>query len=505
MRVLLVDDNPHDRGLVARQLRKEYSDLQLLEATNQNQLDEFLRAGRFDIVITDFALRWSNGLAVLHQVKAQWPRCPVIMFTATGSETIATEAMKTGLDDYIVKSAKHAVRLRAAVRAALEHVETESKLKRLEFRLTHLLALLHVGIFQAQPDGRLLETNEAFRRILGLPITDDPSGEMVGALIGNSDEFNCHWNEALSCRGRYDFEIPLRLGDGTELWLALTLKAIDTGYGEKVVKGLVEDITLQKSKEENLRRREAELAHVTRLNTMGELVAGLAHELNQPLAAISNYCTTNLLALQDAEFSSAEQVRENSRRIAAQSDRAANILGRVRGFLDRREPVRATVKLGPLLRESVQMVEFLAREAGVRIELSKVKRSFTVEVDRVQIQQVVINLLRNAFDAMAETPPENRVLLISTHQEESRVVIAIHDRGHGLPQRGAEELFHPFVTNKPSGMGMGLAVSTNLVKQHGGHLSATANEYGGATFHFTLPLCQTESARGAREPASQLT
>src|SRR2546427_164025 len=151
IRILLVDDNPEDRLLVIRELRRDFANIQINQVTDAKHFARALKSGKADLVITDYQLRWSDWLAVLRAIKACWPECPVIMFTGTGSEEVAVEAMKAGLDDYVLKSAKHYPRLAAAVRRALERVSQRRALREAEGNYRSLFARVPVGLYKTTP------------------------------------------------------------------------------------------------------------------------------------------------------------------------------------------------------------------------------------------------------------------------------------------------------------------------------------------------------------------
>ncbi|GIX47811.1 MAG: hybrid sensor histidine kinase/response regulator [Candidatus Tectimicrobiota bacterium] len=245
LHVLLVDDNPDDRLLVARELQREFAELQVTQVFQAEDFAQALARGGIDLVITDYQLRWSDGLAVLRAVKARWPDCPVIMFTATGSEEVAVAAMKAGLDDYVLKSPKHYVRLPAAVRAALERAATRRRAQALESRLNDLLERLHIGVFRATPAGQLLEANTALRRLLGLPDEAAVTRHTLPELLGQP------------LRPEPEQELQVRRADGRVVWLALSTALTAAAEGEPLLEGLVEDITARKNMEQALRQSEA--------------------------------------------------------------------------------------------------------------------------------------------------------------------------------------------------------------------------------------------------------
>src|SRR5438093_8355365 len=169
IRVLLVDDNPEDRALAIRELRRDFPDAQIIEITDAKHLELALDSGRPDLVITDYQLRWTDGLAVLRAVKARWPGCPVIMFTGTGSEEVAVEAMKAGLDDYVLKSSRHYSRLPGAAKLALEQRAQWRALKEAERRYLALFNNVPIGLWKTRREAGILDANPAAIQLLGYP------------------------------------------------------------------------------------------------------------------------------------------------------------------------------------------------------------------------------------------------------------------------------------------------------------------------------------------------
>ncbi|WP_392535004.1 ATP-binding protein [Nostoc sp. C117] len=258
MHILIIDDNPNDRFMIIREMRREFPDVEIEEVGEPEKFEQALAAGRFELTITDYQLRWNNGLEILHLLKNRYPDRPVIMFTNTGSQEIAVEAMKSGLDDYILKSPKHLVRLSATVRSVLERNETRRRASFLENRLQSLLNQLNVGVFRAIPDdGRLLEVNSAFLRLLRLNSLEEIQS-------------NISFNEIFSRVGdftpeqRRERELRIRRTDGSYIWVSVN-ETLNITNGESVIDGLLEDITGRKRSEEALKR------YATRLQTLQEL------------------------------------------------------------------------------------------------------------------------------------------------------------------------------------------------------------------------------------------
>ncbi|WP_341528310.1 response regulator [Nostoc sp. UHCC 0302] len=245
VRILLIDDNPNDRLLAIRQLEREFVDLQVQQVAIAEELAQALEKEQFDLVVTDYQLRWSNGIEVLRAIKARYPNCPVIMFTNSGTQEIAVEAMKSGLDDYVVKSPQHQVRLTAAVRSALERAQTRQKAANLEARFQTLLNRLNVGIYRATVEGSLLECNPAFLRLIGLgTLPEEQAGRFI-ELYFQPEDYTELLRQLRQNGEVSDREVQLRRADGSLIWVRVnkTFTKID---GNTIIDGLIEDISDRK-------------------------------------------------------------------------------------------------------------------------------------------------------------------------------------------------------------------------------------------------------------------
>jgi two-component system, LuxR family, sensor kinase FixL len=277
------------------------------------------------------------------------------------------------------------------------------------------------------------------------------------------------------------------------------------GKAQRIL-GAIQDVSDQKAVEEHLQFVQLQLAHLGRLSTIGELVASIAHEINQPLYSIVNYAKAcgNLLAQPEPSL---DELSEWTREIASASVRAGAIIKRLRDFC-RRETKCSSSYLNEVVEESLALVAAETRRVEVAIQRELAEEDPVVDVDRIQIQQVLVNLLQNACDAMQENTTESRVLTVRTVLVEDMVEVAISDNGSGLEEASVRRLFEPFVTTKPGGLGMGLPISRTIVEKHGGRIWAAANPAGGATFHFTLPVATrglSPAGDEVREEASHVS
>ena len=241
----------------------------------------------------------------------------------------------------------------------------------------------------------------------------------------------------------------------------------------------------RKRAEEALLRAQSELAHVTRVATLGETTASIAHEINQPLSAIVNNANACLRWLTADNI---EEARQSAERIRADARRAGEIINRIRSFAKKASPQKDWMDINHTIRDVIALARSEVEQNRVALEtkLSDAVQPF-IFADRIQLQQVILNLILNAVEAMSEMSGGPRQLLIRTDTNESGIVVAVRDSGPGLKPEGLHRLFTPFYTTKPQGMGMGLAICRSIIEAHGGRLWATANLDRGATFQFTLP------------------
>jgi PAS domain S-box-containing protein len=246
------------------------------------------------------------------------------------------------------------------------------------------------------------------------------------------------------------------------------------------------DITAVRRAEQEARQHQAELVHVCRLSTMGEVATGMAHELNQPLSAIVNFANGCNRRLQSG-IGGKNELIDAMGQITSQAQRASEIIRRLRALVGKQPPIRSRVNLNRLVREVCSFVEYDTAKLGVTLELDLSERELPVNVDLVQIEQVLLNLVRNALDALEEMPKERRRLAIRTGSSEGGVRVDVEDYGPGIPPEQLDSLFDPFFTTKESGMGMGLPISQTIIDEHEGKIWATSERGKGAVFHVVLP------------------
>jgi PAS domain S-box-containing protein len=270
---------------------------------------------------------------------------------------------------------------------------------------------------------------------------------------------------------------------GEQIYSLLFVPITDLGYANIYAR----DITAVRRAEQESRQHQSELVHVCRLSTMGEVATGMAHELNQPLAAIVNYAKGASRRLQSG-MCETDPLVEAMRQISAQAQRAGEIIRRLRALVGKQAPIRSVVDLNYLVREVCGFLEFETSKLELSIELDLSDGEISVNVDLVQIEQVLLNLVRNALDALEDRPAGERHLAIFTRVHGAEAIVGVADNGPGIPGERMTHLFNPFYTTKESGMGMGLAISQTIIDDHGGEIRAESEPGRGTVFHVHLPL-----------------
>ena len=287
--------------------------------------------------------------------------------------------------------------------------------------------------------------------------------------------------------GDWDVEHRLLLPDGAVKSLHVVVHAVRDKAGVLSFVGAVMDVTAAKRAEEAVQAAQAELAHVARMTTLGELTAWIAHEVNQPLAGIVTNGTACLQWL-GQKNPALDEARSSVEDMISDAQRAGDVILEIRALSRKTAPKRAPLDINDLIQGVVRLVTREAQAHGASVRLDLAPALPAVVGDRVQLQQVVINLVINAIQAMASVAARPRELSIRSRQNEAgHVLIEVADSGHGIGSTKADQLFKAFFTTKPAGMGMGLSICRSIIEAHGGTVWATDNTPSGAVFHFTLP------------------
>lgn len=260
--------------------------------------------------------------------------------------------------------------------------------------------------------------------------------------------------------------------------------------------GTIRDITERKASDARIQELRSELTHVARVSEMSQISAGIAHELNQPLAAIVNYINVAKRLVANEDRASIAKAYEAIVKAGDQAVRTGEIVRRLRGFVEKRETSVAPENINLIIEDAIALGLIGSSAANITTRIELAPHPAPVFADRIQIEQVLVNLLRNAIEAMATSP--RRELVLSTSEADDGMEVAVADTGLGIAPDVAENLFKPFVSTKPGGMGIGLAISRSIIEAHGGLLTVSPNIGGGTVFRFTLPLARDENAAALR-------
>ncbi len=276
--------------------------------------------------------------------------------------------------------------------------------------------------------------------------------------------------------------------DGTVVWGRIVVTRLKPSISDSTrFVAMIQDITDRKQAEQLIRARENELAHSTRLATMGQMIAEFAHEMNQPLYAISNFTKASINKLSALKTDDAKQLLEWARRVETIASSAGTIIDRMRSFMTRTVDAMSTFELGEVVAESIELLSFDIRHFGVTVRFEPPSLRLMVCADRVQIQQVFVNLIRNACEAMQDAETQRRLTIALSRQGEF-VETFVADNGPGIRMEDQQGVFDAFFTTKSKGMGLGLAVCQTIIMRHGGTIKLRSDPGSGAAFHFTLPL-----------------
>jgi PAS domain S-box-containing protein len=391
--------------------------------------------------------------------------------------------------------------LKGFLGTAIDVTEQELLIQESERRQAHLTEaqkLTHTASWVWRlADRKAVHVSDEFYRIYGFDPADGmPSWKEYLERVYPEDRLK--WTDtldrAIGEKADYDQEFRILLPNGIVKWIHSVGHPVlsDTGDVEQFL-GSSTDITELKSAEqerEKLRQLEANLAHINRVSTLGEMAASLAHEIKQPIAAAitsANSCIEWLAH----DPPNLDRARAAAARIDKYGNRAAEIIDRIRSFYRKSPSKRELVNLNGIVQEMLTLLEGEATRYSVAMRTDLSAELPKITVDRVQLQQVFMNLMLNAIEAMRDGGGD---LTVKSQLQDGQIQFSVSDTGVGLPMEELDEIFSAFFTTKPQGSGMGLAISRSIVESHGGRLWATANDGRGAIFHFTLPSQVTGSS-----------
>jgi PAS domain S-box-containing protein len=518
--VLVVEDNMDMRRFIVETLCGEY---RVISAADGAQALALAVAKPPDLVVTDLMMPVLGGAQLVDELRRRPPlaQVPVLVLSAKADETLRIKLLAESVQDYVTKPFS-AHELRARVRNLVMMKRTRDALqKELETQNDDLSQLTQqlissrralqnshdalaeseqrwravyensaAGIALTDFEGRILAANHAFQAMLGYREDELRDISLTQITPEEDRETTQSRIAALVGGGVSEYHVQRRYlrKDHSVLWANASVSLIPgTKNMNPMLVRIVEDITARKQAQDALAEAQVELARITRATTMGELVASIAHEINQPLAAVVANGQICLRALSSVPKNEVE-VQKAVQRIIRDANRASDIIARIRGFLRRDSLPKTPVVVKRVVEEVFSMVKGLAQTHRTTLLVSSASNTPPVMADRVQLLQVILNLVINGIEAMDTVSDITRILEVEISSENPEMVtVAVKDLGVGFDPHQRDHIFDAFYTTKPEGMGMGLAISRSIIEAHGGQLWATLNDGRGAKFVFTMP------------------
>ena len=395
---------------------------------------------------------------------------------------------------------------RVAERTA-ELASANAELSRSEERWRSVFENSAVGVALTDLNGRFLATNPVYQKMLGYSEQELRQLSFLDVTAEESRVSNRMLVEELLSGKHRQFQIEkqYKRKNGGLVWVRNNVSIVTGGEREpRFLMALSEDITQRKQSEEALAKARSELARVAGMTSLGVLTASIAHEVNQPLSGIITNASTCLRML-SADPPNVDGARETAHRTIRDGNRAANVITRLRTLYSKKEPSVESMDLNEAAREVTALSLSELQTGGVILRWELADDLPPVTADRVQLQQVILNLLRNAADAMSTIDDRLRELLIRTERdEENHVRLSVRDSGVGFTGQTGEKIFDPFYTTKTDGMGIGLSISRSIIEAHQGRIWATPNDGAGCTFSFAIP-CRPDDAESQVDGPDSIT
>jgi len=476
-RVLVVDGNNDDRALSVFLLTKALAGAEVVEVPNALVFAERLTRGDFAAVVTEFRLDWGDGFQVLDAVRSLRPACPVIFFTAHGSEAVAADGLRRGLAGYVIKGSAGFLALAETVRAAIGAAASSHRLEELSRGLDRLTDELALGTFAATQQGTVAGASPALARMLGVAGVDAVGGRQVSAFF-QDPKARQQVADTLA-RGEVirGFEAEGRREDGTPVWLRLAAWPVADGSGFGY-QGVLEDVTARRAAERELAERASALSRSS--DELQEVAYAISHDLQEPLQLIARY--TRLLAKSPA----GKDAERYTGTIQQCADRMQTMIDDVLAYarVGTRGKPFAPVDFGEALKKATANLKAAVEESGGEVICEAMP---TLDADGAQVVQLFQNLIGNALK-FHRSEPHVKVLAID---EGEAWTFAVADNGIGIPPQHLERIFGMFqrlhTASEYPGTGIGLAICKRIVERHGGKIWAVSEPGKGSTFFFTVP------------------
>ena len=512
--VLLVDDNPTNLEVLYQTL--DGHGYRLLAARGGEAALGIINETNPTLILLDIMMPGMDGFQVCERLKAdpETADIAVIFLSALGDTETKVKGLELGAVDYISKPFQAAeIVARVATHVKIQRLERQlsDRNVELEQEITRILATMREGVFGLDLAGRITYANRAAAELTGWS-----EQELVGQA---TFETQLHTDVDGHSRpmANSPYQAVFREGRRVELECERIWRKDQSSFratlnctpvleqGEvsgavlvfrDITQRLEAELELQNTRME-LQKQRQRLAHIERLSTMGEMAAGFAHEVNQPLTAIANYASVSRRLAEKDEIDR-EKLGSALEKMQNQALRASEVIQRLRNFV--RKPKTGRIERDPndVVKEVIKLAEVDSRHNSVPIHFVSGVESVRICIDDVQIQQVLLNLIRNAMESMADTPfREEGIQVQICLLESGGIRFSVVDRGEGLADDAEDRLFHPFYTTKDDGMGIGLSVCASIMQDHGGEIGFIRNKEGGTTFFIDLAATDLQSVRPA--------
>nr|WP_227519880.1 response regulator [Mangrovitalea sediminis] len=505
--VLLVDDNAQNLKVLYETLKDR--GYRLLIANDGEKALALAQRNRPELILLDIMMPGMDGFMVCRQLKAnpETADAAVVFLSALDDVDAKVKGFALGGVDYVAKPFQ-AQEVIARVETHVKVIQLERQLqarnRQLENDQSRILNAISEGIYGLDSTGVIIFANPS-AAAMNHSTVEELIGQNFCKLHFSSP---CDWSDVSSlpvlatCEqgvAEHQRNVMMRRPDGS--LFPAEYRATPKRDGHEILGAVVvfRDITAELARESELeaarrlvQEQREQMAHASRLSTMGEMAAGFAHEVNQPLTAITNYVRV-ALRLAAADPVDHALLEETLCKIEAQSHRASEVIRRIRGFVRKPASGKEFVGVRHLLEETREFAEVDARNNDIAIDVAVDEHVPDVYADPIQIQQVTLNLIRNALEATRSCGSTDAVDVRARLDEKGMVRIAVRDHGCGLPPDAEEKLFLPFFSTKQDGMGIGLALCRSLVQSQGGEIGFVRQESGGTEFFFTLPVAPAET------------
>jgi PAS domain S-box-containing protein len=492
--VLLIDDDPNDRELILRELKKELPGAEILQIGSSDDFEAVLKDADFELVITDYQLNWTNGIHILKRLKKEKPMVPVIMFTASAGEEIAVDAMKSGLDDYIIKSTGQLMRLRGSIRAAADHIAHQQALIEAELRYRDLFQGIPIGLYQTSPDGRFLEINRAMVEMLGFPNSDILFKTPTRQLYASDEDYNA-WSVRMKKSGYVkELIVKMKRYDGDPIWVEINGKQVFKDgvlhYNEGSLQDVTDRILYQMEMKANVALEVARALDKERQlgDLRSQFITMTSHEFRTPLSSI---LTSAELLEHYGQKWSYEKITVHLKRI---QDAVKHIISMMDDILYIGKSDAGKI---PLQKEPMNLDEFMTTLIAEHRHSSRnshpidyISRGDCTHVmgDKKLIRQIMTNLISNSL----KYSTEGSQIVVRMGCNGALATIDVEDEGIGIPSEQFDQIFEPFFRAKNVGdiigTGLGLPIVKRSVEAHGGSITVSARKPTGTKFSITLEI-----------------